>query len=162
MSEVILDITRLLSRVLHPTPTGVDRVEMAYAQGLLRRMPDTLSFSVTHPSGVHGRALKSAAVEFIGLTAERWEDGGASETRTWRWRRAAGACLSLAPWPRPAEPRQRPAAYMHLSPRSLERGRMVRAILRRERARFIPFVHDLIPLAHPEYDRPRAAALLRR
>ena len=35
MSGVILDISRLISRVRHVTPSGVDRVEMAYARGLL-------------------------------------------------------------------------------------------------------------------------------
>ena len=39
---------------------------------------------------------------------------------------------------------------------------MFEAILRRERARFIPFVHDVIPLEHPEYARPKGAALYRR
>ncbi|MDB5718561.1 MAG: glycosyl transferase group 1, partial [Sphingomonas bacterium] len=34
--EVVLDLSRLLSRLLHSTPTGVDRVEMAYARGLMR------------------------------------------------------------------------------------------------------------------------------
>ena len=34
--RVVLDLSRLISRSLHPTPTGVDRVEMAYAQELLQ------------------------------------------------------------------------------------------------------------------------------
>ena len=35
MSAVILDISRLISRLRYSTPSGVDRVEMAYARGLL-------------------------------------------------------------------------------------------------------------------------------
>jgi hypothetical protein len=37
---VILDISRLISRIRHATPSGVDRVEMAYARGLLARYGD--------------------------------------------------------------------------------------------------------------------------
>jgi len=32
MNKVILDISRLISRIRHRTPSGVDRVEMAYAR----------------------------------------------------------------------------------------------------------------------------------
>lgn len=39
---------------------------------------------------------------------------------------------------------------------------MFKAILRREQARFIPFVHDLIPLDHPEFTRPRSTVLFER
>ena len=60
MSEIILDITRLLSRVLHPTPTGVDRVEMAYARGLLATIPERLRFAAVHPSGLYGRLPRKA------------------------------------------------------------------------------------------------------
>ena len=35
--RVILDISRLISRARHHTPSGVDRVEMAYARGLHAR-----------------------------------------------------------------------------------------------------------------------------
>lgn len=37
--EVALDISRLISRVLHATPTGVDHVEMSYAGALLSMVP---------------------------------------------------------------------------------------------------------------------------
>ena len=50
-AEVILDISRLLSRAFHPTPTGIDRVEYVYARELLERMPDRLAFAAVHPAG---------------------------------------------------------------------------------------------------------------
>ncbi|WP_260432100.1 hypothetical protein [Zymomonas mobilis] len=46
--EIILDLSRLLSRILHATPTGVDRVEMAYARELLRQIPGQLVFAATN------------------------------------------------------------------------------------------------------------------
>ena len=37
--EIVLDISRLISRVRYATPTGVDRVEMAYARALMSVVP---------------------------------------------------------------------------------------------------------------------------
>ncbi len=158
---ILLDLSRLLSRVAHPTPTGVDRVEMAYAMGLQRLAPERLAFVACHPAGWHGRLPRSAALDFLHLTAERWEKHGQTETLTTRWRRAAEACLALTPRPT-AKPGLQPQAYLHLSSRGLERRSMLARCLRREHARFIPFIHDLIPLEHPEYARPRGAALFAR
>ncbi len=158
--EIILDLSRLLSRVLHPSPTGVDRVEMAYAQGLLRRVPDRLAFSAIHPSGLHGRLPTSAAVDFIHLAAERWKNEGQGETTLRRWRRAATACIRLLPKATPRPDRRR--IYLHCSTRGLERHGAIATILHREQASFLPFVHDLIPLEYPEYARPAGAALFQR
>lgn len=158
---ILLDLSRLLSRVAHPTPTGVDRVEMAYALGLQRLAPQRLAFVACHPAGWHGRLPRTAALDFLHLTAERWEKDGQTETLTTRWRRAARACLTLTPRPT-AKPRSQPQAYLHLSSRGLERRSMLARCLRREHARFIPFIHDLIPIEHPEYVRPGGAALFAR
>lgn len=158
--EIVLDLSRLLSRVLHPTPTGVDRVEMAYALGLLRLVPEQLAFSVVHPIGAHGRVSRAAAIEFLHLTEERWQDEGHDETVRRRWQRAATACLKL--FPRPQRRVARSRVYLHCSSRGLERRGVIEQLLQREQARFIPFVHDIIPLEHPEYARPSGAALFRR
>jgi len=161
--EIIVDLSRLLSRVMHPAPTGVDRVEMAYALGLLAIAPASVSFAVSHPAGPHGRVSTSAAVDFLHLTASRWESEGQDETRASRLRRAAGACFALSPFARPARrTSDRPKSYLHLSARSLERTSMFRAILERENARFIPFVHDIIPITHPEYSRPNGPAMYKK
>lgn len=160
--DIILDLSRLLSRLLHPTPTGVDRVEMAYAAGLLKRVPQRLSFTAFHPSGLHGLLPMAAAADFIELTADRWANEGSQETATRRWMHAAKACLALAPRPVRTPASSRARAYLHLTARGLERRGQISAILRRTQARFIPFVHDLIPLEHPEYARPGGAELYRR
>ncbi|WP_210188808.1 glycosyltransferase family 1 protein [Hyphomicrobium sp. CS1BSMeth3] len=159
--EILLDLSRLLSRVLHPTPTGVDRVEMAYALGLLRIIPDQIAFALIHPAGPCGRVSRGAAVDFLHLTAERWRLEGQDETTARRWRRAAAACLKLLP--RPQKHRAvRSRIYLHCSSRGLERRSVIERLLAREQARFLPFVHDIIPLEHPEYARPSGAALFRR
>lgn len=154
MSEIILDITRLLSRVLHPTPTGVDRVEMAYARGLLAAAPEQLRFAAVHPSGVYGRLPTSAVRRFLDATEQRWrEDGlGGQSLRLF----AAKALLSLRPrLTRPSEK----SIYLQPSPNNLIKPALMRAFLKRENARLVCLVHDLIPIQYPEYARPGGADL---
>ncbi|MDG2527282.1 glycosyltransferase family 4 protein [Caulobacter endophyticus] len=161
--EIVLDLSRLLSRVLHPTPTGVDRVEMAYARTLLQRAPDRVRLAATHPLGWHGRLPPQAAQDFLETTARRWSGEDHRGGSGWsRWKSALDASFRLAPLPYRSSPQAGRAIYLHLSSRGLERTELFQAILRRERARFVPFVHDLIPLDHPEYGRPGGAALYAR
>jgi glycosyltransferase involved in cell wall biosynthesis len=158
--EVVLDLSRLLSRVLHPTPTGVDRVEMAYARGLLAAIPDRLCFAGVHPTGLYGRLPRRAVVEFLDTTEHRWQAAGSGIARSLR-PAAARALFQLRPAPVPR--RRAPRLYLQASPNNLTKPDLIRAILRRENARFVCLVHDLIPIQYPEYARPGGAALhLRR
>ena len=114
MSEIILDITRLLSRVLHPTPTGVDRVEMAYARGLLAAAPDRLRFAAVHPSGLYGRLPAEAVTRFLDATEQRWQDEGLGRQSLRFF--AAKALLALRP--RLAKASER-SIYLQPSPNNL-------------------------------------------
>lgn len=154
--EVVLDLSRLMSRMLHGAPTGVDRVEMAYARTLLRHIPDRLAFAAVHPAGRYGRLPESAVVRFLDRTAARWERGGADETPRAVRRSALAHCWSLLP--RPVPPPSGPRILLQASPHHLDRQPMVAAKLIREQARFVCLVHDLIPISHPEYARPGGAA----
>jgi len=155
--DIVLDLSRLLSRALHATPTGVDRVEMAYAQTLLKLAPRRLSFAAIHPAGWHGELSMTAVRRFLDATQERWTHGEDRRALLARCRDALVVGRGVSPGPG-----ARPAAYLHLSARGLERTGLLRAVQRRRRARFVPFVHDLIPLEHPEYARPKGMALYRR
>ncbi len=155
--DIILDISRLLSRVMHPTPTGIDRVEMAYALGLLAMIPKRLTFAATHHTGMHGTLPTVPTVEFLHLTTKRWETEGRDEPVVQRWRRAFRHSLSLLPRPL-RETSPMPRAYIHPSPTGLDRPPFVQALRRSREMRFIPFVHDLIPLQHPEFAAPKSAA----
>ncbi|WP_240320745.1 glycosyltransferase family 4 protein [Sphingomonas crusticola] len=157
MSEIILDITRLLSRVLHPTPTGVDRVEMAYARGLLAEVPDRLRFAAVHPSGMYGRLPTKAVRRFLDVTEQRWRDEGLGQASLRLF--AAKALLSLRPRLAKASAK---SIYLQPSPNNLIRPALMRAILKRENARLVCLVHDLIPIQFPEYARPGGAALHER
>ena len=154
MSEIILDITRLLSRVLHPTPTGVDRVEMAYARGLLEAVPDRLHFAAVHPSGVYGRLPTKAVKRFLDVTEQRWREEGLGEQGLRLF--AAKALLSLRPR---ISRKSEKSLYLQPSPNNLIKPALMRAFLKRENARLVCLVHDLIPIQYPEYARPGGADL---
>jgi len=153
-TEIVLDISRLISRVLHPTPTGVDRVEMAYAQELQRRAPDRLRYGALHPAGVYGRVPDAVARRFMDAAEVCWRDGG--QTRHGPARNALHLARTLASlWPRRVPRRSAGRrVYLQSSPHHLDRESVVRTILRREDAGFVCLLHDLIPIEYPEYARP--------
>lgn len=155
-SEIVLDISRLLSRVRFNAPTGVDRVEMAYAQQLLWQAPDRLSFAAVHPSGIYGRLNTGAVMNFLQATIEVWTNPDSVGLDS-KW--AIGRMGSLARLmprlrPEPILDRMRPRVYLQVSPHHLDRPRRIQKILTRERARFVCLVHDLIPIEYPEHARP--------
>ncbi|RIA46296.1 glycosyltransferase involved in cell wall biosynthesis [Hephaestia caeni] len=153
--ELVLDISRLLARLLHPTPTGVDRVEMAYARGLLARAPERLNFAAVHPSGLYGRLRHAEVRAFLDHTSNRWETIGVYESRTERHRQATRWFWRLRPHAIP--PASRPRILIQPSPNHLDRPERMAAKVTRERAKLICLVHDLIPITHPEFARPGGA-----
>jgi glycosyltransferase involved in cell wall biosynthesis len=159
MSEVILDISRLISRVRYSTPSGVDRVEMAYARGLLGHYSEELAFAAVHPSGLYGRVKRKAALGYLDELERRWsrQEGNPRQR----------SLPSVMPWlaallPLRTAPRSPGSVYVQASPSHLTRPSQMRRILKREQARFLCLVHDLIPIEFPEYARPSGAAQHRR
>jgi glycosyltransferase involved in cell wall biosynthesis len=153
--EVILDISRLLSRAAHPAPTGIDRVEYIYARELLERIPDRLAFAAVHPAGGYYGRLSSAAVrQFLAFTAAKWRNAGAADMQEGR---AAVIRHMFATRPRPVPRASGPRVYLQASPHHLDDQAQVGAILRAEGAKFVTLVHDVIPLSHPEFARPDGA-----
>lgn len=161
MSEVILDISRLISRVRHARPSGVDRVEMAYARGLAERYGDALRFCAVHPTGAYGRITEQTARDYLDYLEHRWDD----RKNTVGERSVA----SVLPWMRRLVPQRSgvgagnrgagaSCVLVQVSPHHLHQTAKVKRILERESARFVCLVHDLIPIDFPEYARPGGAA----
>lgn len=155
MTEILLDISRLISRVRHVTPSGVDRVEMAYARGLLRLYGKHLSFVAVHPTGRYGQIDRAVALSYLDELAQRWNATGE--------KRGALSLLAVLPWLARLLPRATPRrsggrpVYVQTSPHHLVRQHQVERIIAQENARFLCMVHDLIPLEYPEYARPNGA-----
>ena len=157
MTRVLLDLSRLVSRVRHATPSGVDRVEMAYARGLERAYGNDLVFAAVHPAGLYGHLDRAAALDYLDMLEARWSAGdGTAEQRS---------IVSVLPWMARLRPVMRsrlatsdPSIYVQVSPHHLTRPATVRHKLAYENARFLCMVHDLIPIEYPEYARPEGAA----
>ena len=154
--EIILDLSRLLSRTLHARPTGIDRVELVYARTLLALIPGQLHFAAINPFGIYGRLPHAEVVRFLNETEDRWK------SQEWPGRRARmfGAARSLALLRPRRIPRAAPGVrryYVQASLHHLTHPDRVRAKLRAEGARFLCLVHDLIPIEFPEYARPGGA-----
>ena len=158
MSRLILDLSRTLSRAVHPVPTGIDRVEMAYAEGLLARAGDRVEFAAMHPLGRFGMLPRKAASNFLAMTAARWRDGADEAATTALGRTARGLLRSvlLGGDLLSARLRRGPAqsAYLLMSHHHLDRPTVIDAATRGGRSSFICLVHDLIPLEYKEYTRP--------
>jgi glycosyltransferase involved in cell wall biosynthesis len=155
--DVVLDISRLISRIRHNSPSGVDRVEMAYARGLDRRYGERLAFAAVHPSGLHGRLPRARALPFLDAMERRWDRGGAELGQ-----RTLAAVLPKLLQLLPSPPRTAGGVYVQASPHHLTRPALIQRILARERAKFVCMVHDLIPIEYPEYARASGAELHRR
>lgn len=155
--EIVLDLSRLLSRTLHAMPTGIDRVELVYARQLLAMAADRLHFAAVNPFGFYGRLPRAAVLRFLDETEARWADRS-TPSRPAMLADAARSLIGLRPRrvPPPAAGSRR--YYIQASPHHLHRPEQVRAKLRAEQARFICLVHDLIPIEYPEYARPGGAA----
>ena len=150
MTRVVLDISRLISRVRHARPSGVDRVEMAYARGLMDRYGRELEFAAVHPTRAYGRIDRQTATAYLDELERRWANkGGPVRERS---------IVSVAPWMRRLLPRRTAVGsgdvLVQVSPHHLDRIDEKRSILEREQAKFVCMVHDLIPIEYPEYARP--------
>jgi len=151
-----LDVSRLLSRSGEAVPTGIDRVELAYAEYLMRNAPQRTEFAALHPLGRFGSLNFEAASRFIHRLSARWAQAGLDDGRAvLASRRALHRQILLGP-DRARRAGQGRGAYLLLSHHHLTRPRVIaRAIGQRRGTAFVPMVHDLIPSDYPEYARPK-------
>lgn len=162
---IALDLSRLLSRAGSVTPSGIDRVELAYARHLLAGKA-THCFAARHALGGIGLLPAAPTEEFIGRLAAMWRDGGPGRERravamlARRLPYAAltgGAALrrSLGEFPGRA-------VYLVVSHQNLDRPRPIARLKAATGAHFICLIHDLIPLDFPHLTRPGQTARHRR
>ncbi|MDO9499982.1 glycosyltransferase family 1 protein [Falsiroseomonas sp.] len=148
--HVFLDISRLLTVAHRSAPSGIDRVELAYARHWATNNPAHCTFVAEVPLLGFAALPTSLVRELVVALEESWESGT---------RLAAGAArrarLAL-PFGRPAlnEALRRPGdkCFLLVSHRALERPARISS-MRRNGCHFVPLIHDLIPLHHPEFAR---------
>jgi len=151
--EIVLSLSRLLSRVLTNQPSGVDRVELSYARELMRQSPGRLSFSAWNPVFKrYGRLSSFWAGRYLDRIEERWTTGN-QRPRARRKIDAFWWMVALFPLPIPRKRAADRRVLIQPSPDTLDQPRLMSRIVTREGGAFIALVHDLIPIEHPEYAR---------
>lgn len=150
----LIDVTRLLRARARPFATGVERIDLALARALTDRHGAECGFVV---AGRRGPAMLPAeeSVAFLHALDARWAGEVGSRPDSMRLR----ALLARAAlWPdRPRDVGDH--VYVNASHSGLpaRRGAMAALDPAGRMARFI-YLHDLIPLDYPEYQRPATAA----
>jgi glycosyltransferase involved in cell wall biosynthesis len=157
---ILLDVSRLLSRAGRETPTGIDRVELAYAGHLIGAAAPRC-FVAMGAGGRFGALPQAEAEAYIGALAAAWrgDNGGGA--------RHAGRAKALARRLRVRLVLQgesglyanlrgetEPPAYLLVSHHHLEKRRLFVRLRQRGRVRFVCLIHDLIPIEFPEYALP--------
>src|SRR5205814_10162525 len=78
---ILFDLSRLVSRAGRETPTGIDRVELAYAEHLAAASTP-LCFTILTRPGRFGPLPRTSAEDYIGAIAGAWRNAAApSELR---------------------------------------------------------------------------------
>src|SRR4051794_10992035 len=70
-TDIFLDLSRILLRSKFTTPTGIDRVELAYAKYFIDCLPTSIKF-VCRSYGFIGMLPRNWAVEFIRMVDLLW------------------------------------------------------------------------------------------
>jgi glycosyltransferase involved in cell wall biosynthesis len=183
MPTVHFDVTRLFVRGSRFSPTGIDRVVMAYAVWLLSRPEVTLEPVLT-VGGSLWRLRRGILAEMIASAQLFSRRSAAQEDPTWARLAAAlrappGQAASLRAAPLGRQVPARAGWYMDVARRSLAHLRpaaprpgslylnvshtglgdpSVLGRISAAGARPVVMVHDLIPIHHPEYCSPQAEA----
>ncbi len=161
---IALDLSRLMSRAVFTTPTGIDRVELAYARHLLASGAEHC-FAAINAFGSIGVLPQEDAARFVEMLGAAWRDGAAPghaqqiTALSRRMRRAAlfGAGALTARLKEDANP-----IYLLVSHSHLHWPRGIARLKRASGARFVTLIHDLIPLDFPEFTSPAQTRRHRR
>ncbi len=155
---ILFDLSRLVSRAGRETPTGIDRVELAYAEHLIAGHTPP-SFTMMTPLGGFGMLPEAVAKEYLQALAGAWREAGSSQ-RIAQAKRLARTLHTAALWRGERALRGQCRAetgcvvYLLVSHHHLEKRRAIARLKRQVRARFVCLIHDLIPIEFPEYALP--------
>lgn len=141
-AAIQFDLSRLISRARHPTPTGIDRVDLAYAEALLAS-GRPVSFTGRLPGfGQYGFATATVA-RFVAATKARWADPTPIGVPLRHLLIGAGRPAPLPPG----------ALRLIVAHQLLDRPARLARQLDRNSTRLVAFLHDAIPALHPEFAR---------
>nr|WP_255568609.1 glycosyltransferase family 1 protein [Neoroseomonas alba] len=157
-----MDVSRFLACGRRRAPSGIDRVEAAYAAQWLARGPAEVTFCARGPWGGYAALPHGLVADFAALLTHGWTGGPKAEATRQAAFRLGRKALMQATIGRGRSrlaqimARERRTLFLLVSHRLMEKAEPI-AALRDQGAAFIPLVHDLIPATHPEYARPGVA-----
>lgn len=158
MTRIVIDIGRLQRRLGRATPTGVDRVILAYANHFRGAFPDRIVFT----RSVFGRPVAyrpAHALAILNLTEENWSgriSKGAKGGRKLNPLLQFLATVRDVLRPIRLVPKDGSrTVYFTLDHNGLEKNGPVQRMHATGAVDVVAFLHDLIPLTHPEYVVPR-------
>lgn len=158
---IILDLSRLLSRAGRGTPTGIDRVELAYAEHMLADVPDA-GFAAVNGLGRLAWLPRERAGEYVAAIRAVWRGevgpagSDACDRRLVRRIRLELVASGERSFTARLGASREPPIYLLVSHHRLEKRRIFEQI-RARGPRFVCLIHDLIPIEYPEYAKPGQA-----
>jgi glycosyltransferase involved in cell wall biosynthesis len=162
---IVLDLSRLLSRAGIATPTGIDRVELAYA----RRAPTgerPHCFAAINAAGAIGVLPQTDAAQFVAGLGAIWSDGATPgrvrEVKALARHLHRAALFGGAGALRARLQGEDRPIYLLVSHHHLDRVRPIARLKQATCARFVCLIHDLIPLELPQYTRAEQTVRHRR
>lgn len=151
--EIWLDISRILYRISCGKITGIDRVEVAYAEQLTQDAARRTRFvAYDYWRGTFRMLPHGKTCGLIRDFAPAWHSGAMAPLQ-----RRAFSALAGSVFAAPRVPSYRGGArpvYVNVSSHPLHLVERIGRMVKRSGALFVPLVHDLIPLELPEYVPP--------
>ncbi len=140
-SPILIDITRLILRLLKgKRATGVDRVSLAYLEYFKHRAQAVLSW--------HGRVVVLNASKSQTIFGKLIVDNQCDGHDKWYWMRILAYVATFV-----RADKDYAGAYLFNTGHKGLESQAYTDTLKKMQVRPIFFVHDLIPLTHPEYCR---------
>lgn len=165
---IVLDLSRLVYAAWGRTPTGIPRVELAYAKHFIANYPDRLSFAVLDAFGRLSLVNNVSAIRFVNQISHYWQT---SVTSNWSYARivlyalcihAALLLRLLGGLARRVSKCSGHTIYLIPSQLHLEHTSTIEKVKAAGSVSLLYFVHDVIPSMFPEYFPPKAEARNRR
>jgi glycosyltransferase involved in cell wall biosynthesis len=158
-SVILFDLSRLVSRAGRVTPTGIDRVELAYAEHIIDEAPASC-FTILTATGRFALLPKAVAEDYVRTIAGVWRGHAASRPQIRRTKQLARR-LRLAALLRGERSLQMQLSkdgekpvYLLVSHHHLERRTAIARLKQHSGLCFVCLIHDLIPIEFPEYALP--------
>jgi glycosyltransferase involved in cell wall biosynthesis len=155
---ILFDLSRLVSRAGRGTPTGIDRVELVYAEHLITaKMP--VSFTLLTGWNDLGLVPRALAEEYLRALGGAWRhDRSSRQLRRTKWLARTLHAQTMLRGGRALRAQFRSRldnnVYLLVSHHHLEKRLVIARLKERARASFVCLIHDLIPIEFPEYALP--------